>query len=213
MKRIIFSLCIMACALSCDSDNDAEPISPPQSNFYALTVGNSWVYKNYKYDASTETYEDTGVIDSVSIVGTETISGNTYFKFRRLTTGNDTNITFCNANGEHFEWLRDSLGNLTNEQGKVKFTNSDFSERLIQENSWGNMYEVLQSGNASMSLDSGTFNCVTSERYLRNTDGEQQLGLDMFYYADGIGLIYDTSSFVTNPIHSIERRLDAYNVQ
>ena len=39
------------------------------------------------------------------------------------------------------------------------------------------------------------------------------LGLDRFYYANGVGLIYDTSSYVNDPIPSIIRRLDAYQIQ
>ena len=213
MKRILFSVFFFALLFSCSS-NDENPIqSQPESNFYALTVGNSWVYKNYRYDTTSEIYNDTGVIDSVSIVSTETVGGNLYYKFRRLTTGNENNITFCNPNGEHFELLRDSLGNLVNERGVVKFTNSDFSERLLQENSWGNIYETLTPDETVIDVEAGNFTCVNSERFSRNTNNEQLPGLDRFYYADGFGLIHDTSSFVSSGIPSIKRRLHSYEIQ
>ncbi len=55
---------------------------------------------------------------------------------------------------------------------------------------------------------------IHSERYARdNSSGEQFPGMDRFYYSDGFGLVFDTSSGVVNPIHVIERRLDSYNIQ
>ena len=214
MKRLLLCFCIIAFIFSCtESDNSDNQINPPDANFFALTVGNSWVYKNYKYNSVTETYDDTGVIDSISIVDIQDLSGESYYKFRRLTTGNEEGITFCNPNGEHFEFLREFEGNLINEEGSIKFTNSNNEERLLQENQWGNIYEVLIEGNSIISVEAGEFDCINSERYAKNSDGEQLPGLDRFYYASGVGLIYDTSSFVSNSIPVIIRRLDSYEVQ
>lgn len=214
MKRLLLCFCIIAFTFSCtESDNSDNQINPPDANFFALTVGNSWVYKNYKYNSVTDTYDDTGVIDSISIVDIQDFSGESYYKFRRLTTGNEEGITFCNPNGEHFEFLREFEGNLINEEGSIKFTNSNNEERLLQENEWGNIYEVLIEGNSIISVEAGEFDCINSERYAKNSDGEQLPGLDRFYYASSIGLIYDTSSFVSNSIPSIIRRLDSYEVQ
>lgn len=134
MKRLFFLVPFFALVLSCNSDDDSSPQPEAEDNFYALTVGNEWVYRNYKYNANTQLYENTGVIDSVSIVGTESIDGNIYYKFRTYTTGNEEGITFCNPNGEHFEWLRDVDGNLTRSDGSIKFTNpiimNDFFIRM-----------------------------------------------------------------------------------
>ncbi|WP_460218248.1 hypothetical protein [Psychroserpens sp. MEBiC05023] len=211
MKRILITLCVTALCFSC-TNNDASS-NPPEANFYALTVGNSWVYKNYRYNQNLEIYEDTGVIDSVSIVSTEEINGHLYFKFRRLTTGNENGISLCNANGEHFELLRDDNGNLVSDNATIKFTNNDFSERLLNEQSWGSIMEILVDGETTLIVEAGTFNCINSERYAITSSGEQTPGLDRFYYADGIGLIYDTSSFVSQNIPTIIRRLDSYNIQ
>jgi hypothetical protein len=214
MKRLLLCFCIIAFAFSCtESDNSENLINQPNVNFFALTIGNSWVYKNYSYNAVTETYDDTGIIDSISIVGIQDFSGESYYKFRRLTTGNEGGNAFCNPNGEHFEFLREFEGNLINEEGFIKFTNSINEERLLQENEWGNIYEILVEGNTVVSVEAGEFDCINSERYAKNLDGEQLQGLDRFYYASGIGLIYDTSSFVSHPIPSVIRRLDSYEVQ
>lgn len=214
MKRLLLCFCIIAFTFSCtESENSDNQINPSDANFFALTVGNSWVYKNYKYNPVTETYDYTGVIDSISIVGIQDFSGESYYKFRRLTTGNEKGVTFCNPNGEHFEFLREFEGNLINEEGAIKFTNSNNDERLLQENQGGNIYETLVEGNTTINVEAGEFYCINSERYAKNSDGEQLPGLDRFYYASGFGLIYDTSSFVSYPTPIIIRRLDSYEVQ
>jgi hypothetical protein len=217
MKNLLLCFCIIAFTFSCaESDDSENQINLPYTNFYALTVGNSWIYKNYKYNPSTEAYDDTGVIDSVSIVGTQDIFGVSYFKFRRLTTGNEAEITFCNENGEHFEFFREFEGNLINEEGSIKFTNSDFEERLLFGIPNGGsdivVYETLVDGNTTIIVEAGEFDCINSERYAA-FQGEQAPGLDRFYYASGFGLIYDTSSFVDNPTPTIIRRLDSFEIQ
>jgi hypothetical protein len=214
MKRLFLCFYILALTFSCaDSDNSDNQISPPDATFFALTAGNSWVYKNYRYNLTTKTYDDTGVIDSISIVGKKDFSGASYFKFKRLTTGNEEGITFCNPNGEYFEFLREFEGNLVNEEGIIKFTNNNYEERLLDENQWGNIYEILVEGNTILRVEAGEFDCVNSERYAKNSEGEQLPGLDRFYYARGIGLVYDTSSFISNSTPSIIRRLDSYKIQ
>ncbi|GAB5565203.1 MAG: hypothetical protein Wins2KO_22660 [Winogradskyella sp.] len=214
MKRLFMCLCIVALSFSCsESDNSENLNNQSDSNFYALTVGNSWVYKNYRYNPSTQIYDDTGVIDSISIVDVQDILGQSYYKFRTLTTGNEEEITFCNPNGEHFEFLREVQGNLINEQGDIKFTNNNFEERLLNEYDWGTIYEILTEDHTILNVEAGEFHCINSERYAITSNGEQSPGLDRFYYASGIGLIYDTSSFASNPTPTIIRRLDSYLVQ
>lgn len=213
MKRLLMLLPVFALTFSCTDNNDNPFQQPEVDNFYALTLGNSWVYKNYKDNLNSDVYDDTGVIDSISIVGTEEFNGNTYYKFRRLTTGNEAGITFCNENGEHFEFLRDSLGYLVRNDGRIKFTNNDFSERAISENSGVTTIEALASGTTQQAVEAGSFSCIHSERFARNANGDEFPGRDRYYYSDGFGLIYDTSSYVSQEFPTIIRRLDTYNIQ
>ncbi len=216
MKRIILSLCAIAFIFSCSNDDDGncETGGTQASNFYALTVGNSWVYKNYIYNTSTEEYDYSGVIDSVEVVGTQEANGNTYFEFKTLTSGNDDNNPLLNVNGERTELLRDSLGYLVWETGAIKFTNNDFSERLLNEQDWGNTYETLQQGTSEFIVEAGNFTSINSHRYAKsNPDGTLLPGLDNIYYSDGVGFVYETISFVSSNIPRIQRRLDSYSVQ
>lgn len=214
MKRLLILLPFFAFIFSCNTSDDATQPQPEVDNFYALTVGNSWVYKNYKYNINTQLYDDTGVIDSISIVGTQEFDGETFYKFRRWTTGNETGITYCNENGEHFEYFRDSVGYLIRNDGSIKFTNNDYSERILVQHSGVTIIEMLVNGNSEITVEAGSFDCINSERFARaDATGNQLPALDRFYYSDGIGLIYDTSSFSSQAIPTIIRRLDAYEVQ
>jgi hypothetical protein len=213
MTRIIYVCFFAILFYSCTTSDNNQDQQDAESNFYALTVGNEWVYKNYKYNSNTETYDDTGVIDAVSIIGTEVINENTYFKFRRLTTGNEEAITFCNPNGEHFELLRDSVGYLIRDGGSIKYANNDFVPRALNSQSWGTVYDQLISTDNEITIEAGTFVSTYTQRFAILSNGEQSNGLDHHYYVDGVGLIYDTTSFVTQDIPSIVRRLDSYVVE
>lgn len=213
MKRIFSILFVITLFFSCSSNDESDNPESQEENFYALTVGNSWVYKNYKYNPTTELYDDTGVIDSVSIIGTEDVSGETYFKFRRWTTGNEENITFCNPNGEHFELLRDSLGYLVRDSGSIKFVNNNNDEILISSQFFGNEYFQLQENQIQIVTESGSFECYDMLYFVRDQNDEILPGTNNYYYADGIGLIFDTTSWVSEEIHTVERRLDSYYVQ
>lgn len=213
MKLIFFYLCFSALFFACTSGDDV-PIPPPTSeNFYALTIDNSWVYKNYKYNINTQTFEDTGVLDSVSIVGTEIKEGDTYYKFRTLTTGNIDQITFCNPNGENFELLREQNGYLLRDNGTVKFVNNNYKPILTDSDTNFEYFLKLNEQRTTIETPSESFDCTSMKYYVLNEVEEQLPGSNTYMYADGIGLVYDTTSFVSQPIHSIERRLVTYQVR
>lgn len=213
MKRTIFYVCIIIGLLSSCTSDDESYSQSDNSNFYALTVGNQWVYKNYGYNLNTQEYDDTGIVDSVSIIGTESINSKLYYKFRILTNGNEEGNTLYNLNGERFELLRDSLGYLVYDDGTIKYTKSDFSSRLLASNDWGNIYEQLIAMDHEITVEAGTFNSSYTQRFVIMADGEQAPGMDHIYYANGFGLIYDTVSFVTQENPRVIRRLDSYFVQ
>ncbi|APY08983.1 hypothetical protein BWZ20_12050 [Winogradskyella sp. J14-2] len=212
MKRIVYACLIVVLFSSCTSNDDGN--SPnDNSNFYALTVGNQWVYKNYGFNFSSQEYVDTGIVDSVSIIGIENINSKDYYKFRIFTSGNDDDIPLYNLNGERFELLRDSLGYLVYDDGTIKYTNSDFSPRPLFSSDWGSVYEQLIALDHEITVEAGTFNSSYTQRFVILENGEQAAGMDHIYYADGYGLIYDTVSFVSQENPRVVRRLDSYFVQ
>ncbi|MGY0391798.1 hypothetical protein ACW5R3_04430 [Bizionia sp. KMM 8389] len=216
MLRNFLIILLLTCVFSCSSDADDTLNTSNQSNdsgFYALKVGNWWVYKKFSRDNSNQTFEDTGVIDSVRITGTTEINGKTYFQLHTKTTGNESNNPIYGENGERTELVRDSLSYLIQDSGAIMFTYLDYNERVVSTNDWGNIYETSYPDEVSTTVPAGDFICAYSERYAKSPEGEQFPGLDVVNYAEGIGLVFYTYSFVTDANHVMESRLDSYLVQ
>ncbi|WP_053991451.1 hypothetical protein [Mangrovimonas sp. TPBH4] len=212
MKATVFAIVVIFLLVSCSSSDDS---SPSPEDFYALKEGNSWVYKNYKYNTTSQAYEDTGIIDSVSIVGTKHIYGDSYFEFRTKTTGNDAEITYCNPNGEHFEYLRAYKGSLIDQDNSIKFVNNNFDEILVRElEGFGSYYIRVDENPVLVDVESGSFECLKMEYYLKYDEDETMYkGKVNYYYAEGIGLVKDTPSHVALDIPAIERRLVSYHLE
>jgi hypothetical protein len=209
MKRLLLCISICSILISCsESDN----FKSSESNFYALKKGNSWVYKSFRLNSETDEYDYIGVIDSISVIGKEEILGETYFKVRTMTIGNESNIAFCNSNGERFELLREEQGNLIDDKGAIIFTNNNFEELLLWDRGLHRIYEKLNLEKSKISVEAGVFECFFKERYGIDNNGVKSKGLDKFYYSDGIGLVYDTSSYYNSLKPVIIRRLQSYNL-
>lgn len=214
MKNLLIYVVLSTILFSCSSDDDTVETE----NFYALKVGNSWVYKYYEYDEDTHSYLYTGIVDSVSVIGTEKVNNQTYFKTIRKSSGNENRIFSypgyqTNPDILYFENVRDSLGFLVRSNGLIKFTNSSFEERILGVEDWGTAYEKLVPDNTEITTEAGTFTCINSERFARNTQGELFQGRDRFYYADRIGLIYETASSVSSDTPLFIRRLTSYDIK
>ena len=214
MKRIILSLCISALLFSCSSDDDNQILKTQADNFYALKEGNSWVYKYYRYNYVTQEYENSGVVDSVSITATQMINQKEYYIFKTVTFGNGSNSPFYeNPNGESYELLRDSIGYLVSDTGYIKYVNNDFNERILSINDWGTMYAQLKQETTTVNTEAGTFECLDMELYAVNHVYGPYPSRDYYNYADGIGLVFYTMSYASESQHISERRLDSYNIQ
>ncbi len=217
MKKPLLLVCLvftLVCVcVSCSSDDNTIP--EPEENFYALRVGNSWVYKHYRREnALSNVFNDTGVIDSVKIVDTEEINGNTFFKFRIRTSGNETNAALCAPNGERFVNFRDSLGYLVTDTGIVEFSRDDNQEFLLYTSGSLQVYTARGEGNETISTTAGDFDCEWMKIYAKEEPNLELLpALDKVYYADGIGKVFSTCSFASQNTHVMERRLISYNVQ
>ncbi|MEM6686730.1 MAG: hypothetical protein AAF617_13185 [Bacteroidota bacterium] len=212
--------CIGFCCLSCSND-DTTTIEP-DGGFYALKVGNSWVYEyinrvNPYADLfnGTNIFEETNVVDSVKVVGTEEIDGNTFYKFRIRTSGNDSNYPLCYDNGEHFEYFRDSLGYLINQYGKVKFAVEGDTQEFLQVAHQNDRFlRQLSSESEIVSTPVGDFDCFWMELYVRNNfNDERSKGTSSFYYKEEVGLVFSKISWANEILHRMERRLVSYDVQ
>lgn len=215
MKKPFFLVLIALASLCISCSNDDNSVTVPEENFFALKVGNSWVYEHFRRENQvTPVYNSVSVIDSVKIVGTEIIDGNEFFKYRIRTSGNENNISFCSPNGERFEYLRDSIGYLVNQFGKVRFSREDNQEFLVSDGAIYPVYTRRTENIEMITTAAGEFECEYMEVYARMPpNGDLLPGLDKKYYTDGIGNVMSTLSFASDPIPVIERRLISYDIQ
>ncbi|MCH2194117.1 hypothetical protein [Kordia sp.] len=152
MKKPLF-LAFIALSLSIIScSNDGNIIPEPEENFFALTVGNSWVYEHCRRENQvTAVYNSVGVIDSIKITGTEIIDGNEFYKYRIRTSGNDTNNPIYRQNRERFQYLRDSTGYLFNQLGDILFSGEDEQEFLASDGATYPVYSRRGEGTETIS--------------------------------------------------------------
>ena len=220
MRRILITVCILSLFFSCSNDDSNTPEAQIE-NFYALTVGNSWEYRWYRFQ--TEMGLDAmAITESISIVDTEDINGDLYYKFKKVVDGNDPfydGVGFgFPVNGEYVEYYRDSLGYLVNEHGDVKFVNNINEEFVIYEPQFNYEYAAyaeLSEGSFEFTTEAGTFNCLEMKiRYEDEDENTDLLAVNKHYYADDIGLIkYDVVFMTSADGNGYQKRLESYNVQ
>ncbi len=206
--------CIAVCLFACSTDN--ESTSEPEQSVYALQVGNMWVYEHHRrLHEFSEEFENINVIDSVQIVGTEEINGHVFYTFRTRTSGNESNQAFCSPNGEHFKQMRDSLGYLINEHGKIQFSPvGDTDEYVLNMNVDNRLVHSLSEESEVVTTPAGDFMAYSMNLYLRNNHtNERSVGTSKYYRVEGIGEVFTTSSFANRSLHTVEKRLVSYTIQ
>lgn len=214
MRSYYLLFWLLIVVLSCSKDDNNEIVQ--KKNFYALTVGNSWVYKYYIEDELTGEFTDfTGVIDSVSIISTQEIGSNLFYKFKRKTVRPENAPQMIgHPEGEEYYYLRDSLGYLINDQGKLTFINDNFEEHLWdQETEDVAFFSKLKNGETKIETEAGTFECLDMELYAKDINtGEQFPGLSHYYFANEVGDVKRVISWMSGDIF-YEKRLDSQEIQ
>lgn len=212
MKNNFVILLAVIIVYACSSENTTS--NQQTDNFYALTVGNSWEYKYYLFDTTTDDFLPTPVTETVDITESVIINNNTYYNFKHIVTGNDGSYNHLPNNGETNFTLRDSLGFLIDEIGIIKYNNSNNDEYFVDHFSPEYSYYLSLSGTEhSISINVGSFTCYDNHYYLKDLNGNISNSLDHIYREDGKGEILSTLSisFQAEPI--AEKRLESYSLQ
>jgi len=212
-KYIVISLVVMlnyACSTE-DTNEDQQT-----DNFYALTVGNSWEYKYYLRDANTNAFVGTSVNETVDITTTVTINSNTYYNFKHTVNGNDGSYTTLPSNGERNYTLRDSLGYLIDEIGRIRYNNSNYNEHFVDYNTdlgaFAQYLELSQTMD-DITTNAGSFTCYDNHFFFRDLDGNLANSLDNVYREDGKGEVLSTLSNMSDTEPFAEKRLEGYSIE
>ena len=95
-------------------------------------------------------------------------------------------ITFCNANGEHFEYLREYDGYLIRDNGTIKFVNNFYQPLLVTSDSNFSYYYRLNDGMSNVQVEAGEFECADMVYYVTNADDIQLPGSNNIFMPMGL---------------------------
>ncbi|HIP47609.1 MAG TPA: hypothetical protein EYG92_01395 [Lutibacter sp.] len=166
---------------------------------------------------SDEFTDYTEISDSVSIVSKEVIDGNTFYKFKRISTrpSDDVNRIIGYPNGESNYFLRDSIGFLIDDKHEIKFVNNSFDAHFIYNCSSCdvNFYGKLINEKVEVFTEAGNFECLDMELHAVSIEDNHTFpGRSHYYYSDGVGNIRKDISWVSSD-KFFEKRLVSYEVQ
>lgn len=182
--------------------------------YFPLAVGNYWIYEVVRYDPSTYTGTVQQSKDTMLIYGDTSIRGHQYFKIQT-----DRFASSAVSVLKDTTYLRDSSGYIVNSIGDIKFTAIDFDRILHRENLVETpLFSVYSEYSVKDTLiyeftSIGLLACldfrgcvykddVKLENYLRN------------YYSEDIGLTYQSTFYISNPLGiEIRRSLIDYHLE
>ncbi len=207
MRGFPVFLLLMICFSSCKKDPDTTPIQPgtppPTGYTIPLTTGSYWIYERFNLD--TNGVETVIAVDSSYISGDTIIGENTFSIF----VG-----TVIDPAGIYFR--RDSLGCLVDQSGIVRFSKTNFTDTL-----WSGTTPGYYSFNYKMVPEvlvptpSGSLNACDFLGTIQMLSPTYPWGTPRYvhsYFSDGIGLIRETTFFVSSPNY-IGRKLLRYHIQ
>ena len=213
MLRIFFAFSISVLLISCNNDDDTAAPEVEVANFFALTVGNTYTYSYHQRDFQTGEFIENSFVDEVEITAEVVIEGETFFEFTTTTTSNGSDFFPDLEDGVKVTTVRDVSDVLQDQEETILFSNVvDGEPYLIFEDSFGDVFGERLDEMQQISVPAGDFNCNVNIIYAILNDGERSEGESTKLYVDGIGEVFSTISFVSNPEHIFEKRLTAFNI-
>jgi hypothetical protein len=188
--------------LSCSNDDDVTETPIEEANYYALSVGNSWTYNVFRYDAMTMEYVEQDFLVNGKITQTELINGEIYYNMESTIEGTGTCDICLDVIGN--KSLRDSLGYLIDSNGSRTFTIEDTEPYLISQESFGDVYGEYDPSVTNLSTPLRDFeNIDYNKTYAVFEDGSISAGTEKTYYKNGEGLQAREIAFVNsgNPFY------------
>ena len=190
----LFSLCIIS-IISCNNDDD-EIITPelPEVNFYALAVGNTWEYQVEERNFQGE-YELLDMTFLLTVQDSSVVNDKTYYNIVSSSEGIDE-CSICETVVGNMS-VRDSLGYLVDVEGQIQFSNENLGQYTFIDEDWALVHGKLNPDLMLFYIENEIISTLENERYGTLSSGEVIPARDKINYAAGIGLVYQTISFVS----------------
>ena len=209
MKRIIFLAFITIVAFSSCNKNDDNNDPIPQETvleYLPLAIGNYWVYEKSSCD-STWTGCTSMSIDTNVVTKDTTINELHYFK-----------IEGRNLMGSEPKFVRDSLDYIIDSEGRILFSNKDFTtifheEYVVPNNdTLYHWYTKMDEVPIIFEVPLGNFTCLDNKlSFFRKKENFEYEFNSHSSYAKDIGLVYESAMFASST-GGIKRELIGTNI-
>jgi len=212
MKKIIFMLIVSVALGACKKEdidentgnNGNDNTVVPKVVSYPLAIGNYWIYEKFFIMDSTESFFE---VDSTYVTGDTIINEKTYF-VRRTSSSR--------ANNEVY--LRDSLGNIVDQNGVIYFSEYNFNDTLLIDSfpSYDLVtYYQMRIPDSSVTVDAGVFSTKEYRgtiRFLGESKPVGNQGYSQRYYAQNVGKVKFRNPYIGIEAYE-ESRLVRYHVE
>ena len=200
MKRVFFITALIGLlAVSCTKENSENNLNPlPTSDYMQLKIGNYWVYEWYRLD-SLGNEIPTSEADSSIITGDTNISGKLYYKM-------------LSTKSSHISYLRDSIGYLVDMDGRVLFSDHDFTN-IIRTDSIGPGLALVEymmyDNDSTITAPIGNYPTIELRGKVIPLDPQYPHGINYthYFYAEGLGMIKSSNYYFSAPHMRVGQRL------
>ncbi len=170
--------------VSCSNDDDTTvDTQNEESNFFALTIGNSWTYKAFKQNSNDTDYALIDYSITTSITGTEEINGETFYVFESTSQGQDSCTACDTVLGA--KKARDLDGTLINEDGITLYTNQTEEPYLIQSSESGTLMGQFEPQTETFETPEGVFsNVELNQIFFVDSSDEISIGREHKVYSN-----------------------------
>lgn len=213
MKRCIVVFGLIASLFIASCKKEESSTTPPTAkadvitDYYKLTPGNYWVYKQYYSDTAGNIFPALVKNDSIVVKNDSIINGKTYHTL--------VEYNFLGSLNTNFYFRRDSADCIVNEYGAIVFT---INPTLVYKEVYGRdtvAYTDCSFINTTtnITVPKGTFSCVDYKRELHRKFENYSKAYQLHsYFCKGIGKIKSTSCYVSS-LQQINFELIDYYVQ
>ncbi|MCP4314058.1 MAG: hypothetical protein GY790_22630 [Bacteroidetes bacterium] len=210
MRKLFLLGMIASLFVSCE---ESDPLNTKELDYFPLEVGNYWIYQHFNIDASGSELA-TSVTDSILVSGDTIING------QRYSILEGTNHPFNGGKWGVIDILRDSMGYIVTQTGRIRFSGENFSDILDAEVKVMNsdtLYTLsykMEKEDALCSVPVGDFEVLNFKGTVLSPEGMTNIDYPRYlntYYAKGVGPVLKTFFFLNSPVIT-EKRLVRYHV-
>ncbi len=217
MKSLFFCFAILFIA-SCETDDEntmdtAEEMDIEEIGFFNLRVGNIWTYEYFEREQFNDPLSDfisTGTTEVREVIERIFLDDETIYTIEvRSSFGENDFLSEFDQEVATYQ-VKDSLGYLVRINEGLQFS-SENDEEYIKSSlgGIGDVLGILLQDLETVETTAGAFNCTVNEFFV-GPDGEAP-GREHSLMAEEIGEVLYRTSFVSNPLHIVERRLISFD--